>query len=70
MTFVHRLTLAVLFWLAALLPAQAVTGDTPEFKKIADDVYAFIGKTNDANALVIVTPQGVVLVDTGHDAPQ
>ena len=62
--------LSFVLWLAALAPAGAVTGATPEFKKIADDVYAFIGKTNDANALVIITTQGVVVVDTGHDTPQ
>ncbi len=58
--------------LAALLPhaALAVTGDKAEFKKIADDVYAFVGKRNDANALVVVTTQGVVLVDTGNNPPE
>src|SRR5258706_157964 len=58
--------------LAALLPcaAIAVTGDRAEFKKVADDVYAFVGKRNDANALVVVTAQGVVLVDTGNNPPE
>jgi len=48
----------------------AVTGDKAEFKKIADDVYAFVGKRNDANAMVVVTAQGVVLVDTGNNPPE
>src|SRR5882672_5364168 len=58
--------------LAALAPHSglAVTGDQAEFKKIADDVYAFVGKRNDANALVVVTAQGVVLVDTGNNPPE
>src|SRR3989442_121513 len=36
--------------LAALMPhaALAVTGDKAEFKKVAVDVYAFVGKRNDA----------------------
>jgi cyclase len=57
---------------AAVAPQRvgAVTGDKAEFKKVADDVYAFIGKRNDANALVIVTTQGVVLVDTGNNPPE
>jgi len=57
--------------LAALLAcaALAVTGDRAEFRKVADDVYAFVGKRNDANALVVVTAQGVVLVDTGNNQP-
>jgi cyclase len=51
-------------------PAHAITGDKAELKKIADDVYAFVGKRNDANAMVIVTSEGVVLVDTGNNPPE
>src|SRR6059036_1668162 len=50
--------------------AHAITGEKAEFKKVADDVYAFIGKRNDANALVVVTSQGVVVVDTGNNPPE
>jgi len=58
--------------LAVLAPcaAFAVTGDKAEFRKVADGVYAFVGKRNDANALVVVTAQGVVLVDTGNNPPE
>jgi len=51
-------------------PAHAITGEKAEFRKIADDVYAFIGKRNDANAMAIVTGAGVVLVDTGNNPPE
>jgi cyclase len=62
------LTLALV---ALAAPAvQAITGDKAEFKKVADDVYAFVGKRNDANALVVVTTQGVVVVDTGNSPPE
>ena len=63
---------AVTIALAALLPHSglAVTGDKAEFRRLAPDVYAFIGKRNDANALVVVTAQGVVLVDTGNNPPE
>ena len=62
------LTLA---FMALLAPAaHAITGDKAEFKKVAEDVYAFVGKRNDANALVVVTSQGVVLVDTGNSPPE
>ena len=44
--------------------AHAVTGDKAEFKKIADDVYAFVGRRNDANAMVIVTSQGATPATT------
>src|SRR5262245_64426479 len=50
--------------------AQAITPERSEFKKVADDVYAFVGKLNDANALVVVTGQGVVVVDTGNNPPE
>ena len=46
--------------LFAPLGAYAMTGDKAEFQKLADDVYAFVGKLNDANAMAIVTTQGVV----------
>jgi len=51
-------------------PLQAITGPEAEFIKVAENVYAFIGKVNDANALVVVTAQGVVVVDTGNNPPE
>lgn len=63
-----RAAFAAAFTFAAL-PAFAMTGDKAEFVKLADDVYAYVGKKNDANAMVIVTKQGVVLVDTGNNQP-
>jgi len=50
--------------------AHAVTGERAEFRRLADGVYAFIGKRNDANAMAIVTGQGVVVVDTGNNPPE
>ena len=47
--------------------ARAITGTRPEFRKLADDVYVYVGKLNDANAMAIVTTEGVVLVDTGNN---
>ncbi|HTI88057.1 MAG TPA: MBL fold metallo-hydrolase, partial [Alphaproteobacteria bacterium] len=55
--------------LAFAAPAFAVTGDKAEFVKLADGVYAYVGKKNDANAMVVVTSEGVVLVDTGNNQP-
>jgi cyclase len=45
---------------------HATTGERPEFRKLADAVYAYVGKLNDANAVAITTAQGVVVVDTGN----
>jgi glyoxylase-like metal-dependent hydrolase (beta-lactamase superfamily II) len=64
-----KVCLYVALGLFALTPGVAMTGDKPEFMKLADDVYAYVGKRNDANAMVIVTNQGVVLVDTGNNQP-
>lgn len=47
--------------------AHAITGNQPEFRKLADGVYAWVGKLNDSNAMAIVTAEGVVLVDTGNN---
>ncbi|MBI2188655.1 MAG: MBL fold metallo-hydrolase [Acidobacteria bacterium] len=47
--------------------AHAITGNQPEFRKLAEDVYVYIGKLNDSNAMAIVTSEGVVLVDTGNN---
>jgi cyclase len=63
-------SLLLLISAAFFSSAHALTGDRAEFKKVADNVYAFVGRRNDANALVVVTTQGVVLVDTGNDPPQ
>lgn len=69
MTVVRALLLLAL---TAIAPqaAHAITGEKAEFKKVADDVYAFVGKLNDANALVVVTAQGVIVVDTGNNPPE
>src|ERR1700681_860184 len=67
-----KLKLAMLALAAAIgwsVNAGAITGDVPEFRKLADGVFAYIGKQNDANAMVIVTSEGVVLVDTGNNNP-
>lgn len=56
--------------LAAAQSALAITGDKPELVKLAEDTYAFVGKQNDANAMFVVTKQGVVLIDTGHEPIQ
>ncbi len=50
--------------------SKGMTGDKAELQKLADGVYAFVGKRNDANAMVIVTAQGVVLIDTGNNPPE
>lgn len=61
---------AAIALLLAPLRAAAVTGPVAEFKKVAEGVYVYVGKLNDANAMAIVTTQGVVVVDTGNNQPE
>ena len=56
--------------LAAPAGAQVITGEELVFEEVADGVYAFLGRRNDANALVVVTNAGVVVVDTGNNPPE
>src|SRR5262245_22928 len=67
-----RIVKLILLLALAVVPhsALAITGDKAEFKNVAEGVYAFVGKRNDANALVVVTTQGVVVVDTGNNPPE
>ncbi len=68
-----RVAIVFASFLAAMCLAaetHAITPDKPEFKKLADGVYAYVGKLNDANAMVVVTSQGVVVIDTGNNQPE
>jgi cyclase len=62
--------LAVVAAVGFTFQAQAITGEKAEFKKLAEGVYAYVGKLNDANAMAIVTSQGVMVVDTGNNQPE
>jgi cyclase len=61
------ITAVALALFAFALPARAITADHAEFTKIADGVYAYVGRLNDANCMVVVTAEGVVVVDTGNN---
>src|ERR1700730_10823619 len=70
MKYLEVLLLIALAMLVAPMRAGAITGEHAEFKRLAEDVYGFVGKSNDANAMAIVTSQGVVVVDTGNNPPE
>ncbi|MEE8439952.1 MAG: MBL fold metallo-hydrolase [Micropepsaceae bacterium] len=70
MRFIALCLLALSTSLVAPSFAQVITGDEALFEEVADGVYAFLGRRNDANALVVVTNAGVVLVDTGNNPPE
>lgn len=56
--------------MAFALQAHAITGEKGEFRRLADDVYVYVGKLNEANAMVVVTSQGAVVIDTGNSQPE
>jgi len=61
--------LFILFILLFAPPdASAMTGHKADFQKLADGIYAFVGKLNDANAMAIETTQAVVV--TGNNPPE
>jgi glyoxylase-like metal-dependent hydrolase (beta-lactamase superfamily II) len=48
--------------------APAVAQDLgPNVRKLADGVYAFVGENFNSNAGIVLTQDGVVLIDSGHN---
>jgi cyclase len=55
---------AALWLIAAPLPAQDLG---PQIKKIKDGIYVYVGKNLNSNCGIVVTQEGVVLIDSGHN---
>ena len=56
----------VAFLFVGSLPAQDLG---PQFKKIKDGIYVYAGKPNESNCTIILTQEGVVLIDSGNRPP-
>jgi len=41
----------------------------PQIRKIKDGIYVYVGKNLNSNAGIILTQEGVVLIDSGHSPP-
>lgn len=54
---------ALLMCVAALTPAQDLG---PQVKRIRDGIYVYAAKAQDSNVNIILTQDGVVLIDTGQ----
>jgi cyclase len=52
--------------LACSLEAQDLG---PHFKKIKDGIYVYTGKPNESNCTIILSQDGVVLIDSGNNPP-
>src|SRR3954470_2714050 len=51
-------------FIAAPLPAQDLG---PQIKKIKDGIYVYVGKNLNSNCGIVLTQEGVVLIDSGHN---
>src|SRR5262249_6069175 len=51
------------------LARTAISGRsfTPQFKKFGDGIYVYVGKNFKSNTGIILTRDGVVLIDSGHE---
>ena len=50
-------------------PTSSAQDLGPHFKKIKDGIYVYAQKPADSNAGIILTQEGVVLIDSGHNPP-
>jgi hypothetical protein len=59
------IVLATIFFFSALesLFAQDLG---PQFKKVSEGIYVYAAVLNEANSTIVVTQDGVVLIDTGQ----
>jgi cyclase len=58
--------LAIGAWLA-LIGAAAAQDLGPQFTKLGDGIYVYVGKNFNSNTGIVVTNEGVVLIDSGHN---
>lgn len=60
------LFVASLLLFVSYLPAQELG---PHFRQIKDGIFVRAEKPADSNATIILTQDGVVLIDSGHNPP-
>lgn len=61
--FSAALFVAALFF-ASYAPAQDLG---PQFKKVKDGIFVYAGKPNESNCTIILTQDGIVLIDSGNN---
>ena len=67
-----KIKLSLIFIFIVLLLASrelAAQELGPHFKKIKEGIYVYAQKPADSNAGIILTSEGVVLIDSGHNPP-
>jgi cyclase len=61
-----RVVVAALLYLA-FTPVVDAQDLGPQFRKIKDGIYVYVGKEFNSNAGIVLTEDGVVLIDSGHN---
>jgi cyclase len=53
------------------LPASTASAQDlgPKFKRMKEGIFTYTGKSQDSNCTIILTQEGVVLIDSGHYPP-
>ncbi len=63
-----RLTLAAAAFLSILFACIAYAQElSPNIKKIKEGIYVYVGNNFNSNCGIVVTQEGVVLIDSGHN---
>src|SRR6266436_3562652 len=60
----RTLAVFVSFFAAGFAPAQELG---PQIRKLEDGVYVYVGKNFNSNCGIVLTREGVVLIDSGHN---
>ena len=59
---------AVAIFASFMLVGSALAQDLgPQIRKLADGIYVYVGKNFNSNCGIVVTQDGVVLIDSGHN---
>ena len=62
-----RITLALTALVSLLSVRMLAAQDLgPHFKKVKDGIYVYVGKNLNSNCGIVLTQDGVVLIDSGH----
>src|SRR6266853_598562 len=64
MKLARTLAVFVSFFAAGFAPAQDLG---PQIRKLEDGVYVYVGKNFNSNCGIVLTKEGGVLIDSGHN---
>ena len=63
-----RLTLTLALSIGVFLTGPLAAQDLgPNIRKIKDGIYVYVGTNFNSNCGIVITQEGVVLIDSGHN---